>query len=169
MADWPKDKYKPEKRYKTNIYLINDKQEEFTQAKVYLKVLNPEGKAVLEKEFTLNIEKDSLKRIDELRWTFPKDAKGIFTLQLKLDVPNQELVENSYPLKVSNRRGDWKIMIGGTFLSRFCWRGWKTPPIVPNDRRDILVPQYPAWQNFKKVVRCQKKEWSYGTAQAKNI
>lgn len=100
MADWPKDKYRPGERYKTNIYLINDKQEEFTQAKVYLKVLNPEGKVVLEKELALNIKKDSLKRIDELSWAFPKDAKGIFTLQLKLDVPGQKLVENSYPLKV---------------------------------------------------------------------
>ncbi len=99
MADWPKRSYKPNKSFKTKIYVVNDLHERFSEVKIHWEIINNKKEKVATDDFTTNLEEDSIQTLGEIRYQFPRDARGSYELVLTLEIEDKT-IKNTYTLKI---------------------------------------------------------------------
>ncbi|NVM31792.1 MAG: hypothetical protein HWN65_23335 [Candidatus Helarchaeota archaeon] len=99
MVDWPKRSYKPNKVYKTRIYVVNDLHRVISNASIKWKILNNHEEVVSSGDFTTNLEEDSIQTLGKIKYQFPKDAGGTYELELLLEF-EETSIKNTYSLKI---------------------------------------------------------------------
>ncbi len=99
MADWPKRHYKPNKKYKTKIYVVNDLHKQFSKIQIWWRMLNDQKIVVSSGSFNLTIEEDSIQTLGDVEYQFPEDAQGTYELTLSLEY-EETVINNRYSLKM---------------------------------------------------------------------
>ncbi|MFX1296362.1 MAG: glycoside hydrolase family 2 protein [Promethearchaeota archaeon] len=99
MANWPKECYKPNKVFKTKIYVVNDLHYIISDVTVHWEILNNQKQMVLSGDYTCNLEEDSIKILDEIQYKIPIDAQGLYELVLTLKF-EETTINNFYKIKI---------------------------------------------------------------------
>ncbi|NVM02597.1 MAG: beta galactosidase jelly roll domain-containing protein [Candidatus Helarchaeota archaeon] len=96
---YPKKNYSQGKRFKTDLYVVNDLHKEFGGIKLTVDISPSSGEPIFQKEYTVNLEKDSLIKIDNIDTILPKGRSGRYKLNLKLHLLSK-VIHNQYEIRI---------------------------------------------------------------------
>jgi len=99
MADWPKKQYKPNKLYRTKIYIVNDLHEIIDSAQIQWELFNDQKQSLTSGNFTTTLQPDSIQVLGEIQYQVPAGAQGEYQLSLTLKFKDTT-IKNEYSLKI---------------------------------------------------------------------
>ena len=100
MVDWPKREFRAGEEWNSRIYVVNDLHRAMLAMGLTWQLKSPSGEVVASERRIADAEPDDVTTAGRLRLHFPEDTEGLFTLELTLNMPNRDKVENSYRLRV---------------------------------------------------------------------
>jgi len=99
MADWPQKDYKPNKFYRTRVYVVNDSHEIIENASIQWEILNNQKESMTSGNFITTLEPDSIQTLGTIQYLFPIIAQGEYQLRLVLGF-KEKTIKNEYTLKI---------------------------------------------------------------------
>ncbi len=100
MVDWPKREYRAGENWSSRIYVVNDLHRPMPAMGLHWRLISPAGDVVASERRIADAERDQVTEVGLLRIRFPEDSEGEFRLELSLELPNRDRIENSYRLRV---------------------------------------------------------------------
>lgn len=100
MVDWPKSEFRAGAEWSSRIYVVNDLHRPMPAMGLTWRLKSPQGEVLASERRIADAEPDAVTTVGRLQVHFPDDCEGIFTLELALEMPNKDRVENSYRLRV---------------------------------------------------------------------
>lgn len=102
MADWPQLQYSRDDLLELKLYAINDTPTIFMASAALWRLKDPDGHIVAKGRHVVDLLGDSVVPAGIVNYYFPTDAKpGTYTLELVLELPTREQIENSYYVQVA--------------------------------------------------------------------
>jgi beta-mannosidase len=101
MVDWPKRDYRSGEIWDSHIYVVNDLHRPMPAMGLTWRLIAPTGEVLARERRIADAEPDEVTTVGRMRLQFPEDQEGTFILELTLDMPSKDQVENSYRLKVT--------------------------------------------------------------------
>ncbi|MFX1452421.1 MAG: glycoside hydrolase family 2 protein, partial [Promethearchaeota archaeon] len=99
IMKWPNKHYSQGKRFKTDLYITNDLHQDFKNIKLTVNISPTSGEPIFQKNYNIDIDKDSLVKIGKMDIILPKGRSGRYKLNLKLHLPDK-VVHNEYDIMI---------------------------------------------------------------------
>jgi beta-mannosidase len=101
VIDWPRPEYVAGEEWRCHVYVLNDTDQPLIASGLTWRLVDEAGALLLRERLIADADPNAVTRVGVVRLTIPEGARGSLRLELCLEMPNRETVQNSYTLHIA--------------------------------------------------------------------